>query len=177
MKDTREVTKDAAAEAAAQLGGRNAEGVSGMAKRTFTGNMQIKDVLGLSDEMVEGIYGQAYLLYNTGKYRDASEVFRLLIMMKSTEPKFMMGLAACYHMLKEYDPAASTYILCSVLDPTSPLPQFHASDCYIQMGDKASAIVALEMTIKRAETKPEYQVLKERAAITLEGLKKELARP
>ena len=40
---------------------------------------RVKDALRLNDTLVEGLYGQAYRLYNTGKYDDAIQIFRLLI--------------------------------------------------------------------------------------------------
>lgn len=132
-----------------------------------------KNALGLSDAMVEGLYSQAFRLYNNGKYKDASQLFRLLIMMDGTEPKFSMGLAACFHMMKEYKGAISTYALCGILDPESPIPHYHASDCYIQMKDPISAIISLEMAVKRSGNKPEYQTLKDRAVMTIESLKEE----
>lgn len=136
----------------------------------------IKDVLGITDESAEGIYGQAYLLYNTGRYRDAAEVFRLLIMLNSTEPKYLIGLAACHHMQKDYQAAGSTYNLASIIDPDNPIPFFHASDCYLQLGDKASAAAMLEMAVTRAKGKPQYATLKQRAEITLDTLKKEITK-
>lgn len=140
---------------------------------TKKGN-SIKDVLGISDESAEAIYGQAYLLYTTGRYKDAAEIFKLLIMMNATESKYVMGLGACYHMLKEYHSAASTYMLVSAIDPQNPLPYFHASDCYIQIGDKVSAALMLEMTLKKTQDQKKFETLKQRAEITLLGLKKEL---
>jgi type III secretion system low calcium response chaperone LcrH/SycD len=138
--------------------------------------MMPKDAIGLNDAMIEGIYGQAYRLYNTGKYRDASQLFRLLIMLNATESKFSMGLAACFHMLKEYKNAAGTYAICGIIDPDNPIPHYHASDCYLHMGDNISALIALEMAAKRAGEKPEYKTLKDRALMTIEGLKKELGK-
>lgn len=132
-----------------------------------------KNAMGLSDAMVEGLYSQAYRLYNTGRYNDAIQLFRLLIMIDSTEAKYSMGLAACFHMLKEYQSAVSTYALCGIIDPDSPVPHYHSSDCYMQMGDPVSAIISLEMAIKRTANKPEFQTLKDRALMTIESLKKE----
>jgi type III secretion system low calcium response chaperone LcrH/SycD len=136
-----------------------------------------KDMLGLSDSMVEGIYGQAYRLYNTGKYKDASQLFRLLIMLNSAEPKYAMGLGACFHMLKEYKNAVSTYALCGVIDPENPVPHYHASDCYIHLKDPVSALIALEMAVKRAKDSVEYQTLKDRAMLTMNSLKQEIDKP
>lgn len=130
--------------------------------------------MGMTNEMVEGIYGQAYRLYNTGKYQDAAQLFRLLVMVNPTDPKFTLGLAACLHLLKEFKNAIEIYTVCSILDQDSPIPLFHASDCYLQVQDKLAAMMALEMAVKRAGSKPEFQTLKDRASMTAKSLRKEL---
>lgn len=133
-----------------------------------------KEELGYTPEKIADIYGQAYSLYNTGKYQDASQLFRLLIVLDPTEFKYMFGLASCFHMMKEYMNAAKVYTVCAVLDPQNPIPQFHASDCYIQMRDRFSALIVLELAVQYAGDKMEYQVLKDRALMTISGIKKEL---
>jgi type III secretion system low calcium response chaperone LcrH/SycD len=134
----------------------------------------IKILAGIPDSKVSTLYAQAYQLYNTGKYRDAIEIFRILILLDSTESKFMMGIAACLHMMKEYNAALEAYTLVTFLDPDNPVPFFHASDCALQLKDKLGAMVALQMALKKAQNKPEFKTLKERAEITLEALKKEV---
>lgn len=134
-----------------------------------------KDALGFNDVVMEGLYAQAYRLYNTGKYVDASHLFRMLILLNTTEPKYTLGLAACFHMLKEYKNAAQAYTMCGLLDPESPIPHYHASDCYLHMNDKVSAIVSFEIAVKRSGDKPEYVTLKDRALLSIEALKKEIS--
>ena len=155
------------------LGQRHGKDFQKLSRDALAQNMIPKRIMGLSDAMVEGLYSQAYRLYSTGKYKDASQLFRLLIMMDSTEAKFAMGLAACFHMMKEYSNALNMYALCGIIDPESPIPHYHASDCYIQMKDNVSAIISLEMAIKRAGEKPEFQALKDRALMSIESLRKE----
>lgn len=133
-----------------------------------------KEALGYTAEKIENIYGQAYHLYNTGKYQDSAQLFRLLIVLEPKEPKYMLGLAACFHMMKEYMNAVKVYNVCSILDPTNPVPQFHLSDCFVQMRERLSAMIALQVAVQRAGDNPQYQVLKDRALMTIEGLKKEL---
>lgn len=138
-----------------------------------TGQMP-KEALGFSDEKMEAMYGQAYRLYNTGKYQDALNFFRLLIVLNSTEPRYTLGFAACFHMMKEYENAAKAYMVASIMDAKNPIPCFHASDCYIKMEDPATAIIYLELAVEKAGEKPEFQVLKDRALLSIESLKKEL---
>lgn len=174
MKHAKHGVKKAVKQTGEFIHQKKGEEFNKIAHEAFKKSGLIKDIIGLNDESIEGIYGQAYLLYNTGKYKDAAELFRLLIMLNSTESKYVMGLAACFHMMKEYQGAAAAYTLVSIIDPENPLPHFHASDCYVQAGDKSSAIIALEMAVKQAGDKPEFATLKERAQITLDALKKEI---
>lgn len=143
-------------------------------KKMTAAGMMPKELLGLNDAMIEGIYGQAYRLYNTGKYREAGQLFRLLVMLNSTEAKYCMGLAACLHMIKDMKAAVEAYMLCSVIDPSSPIPHYHASDCYIQMKDRLSAIVSLELATRACGDKKEFKTLKDRAQMTILSLKKEI---
>lgn len=134
-------------------------------------NIPPQQAMGIDPQAMESLYSQAYRLYNTGKYSEALHIFRMLIIMNSTEPKYMMGLAACLHMMKEYKNAIETYSLCSMMDPNDPLPYYHQSDCCIQTKDWPSAALCLQMTIDAAGDKPEFAKVKERALLSLEGLK------
>ena len=95
-------------------------------------------------------------------------------MINATESKYTLGLAACYHMLKEYKNAINTYMLCGMLEPHNPIPYYHASDCYLKMNDKFSAVVALEMAADKASDDPRFQALKDRSLMSIESLNKEL---
>lgn len=176
MKSEQQQVKKATEQAGLDMKEGSAESMKAAMEKATRKGASPKDALGLTDAMVEGVYGQAYRLYNTGKYKEAIQIFRLLIMINSTEPKYVMGLAACFHMQKDYKVAADTYSVIGVLDPENPISFYHASDCYLQMGDPVSALVALEMAIKRAGEKSEFHTLKDRAVLTAESLKKEIAK-
>lgn len=133
-----------------------------------------KDILNLNDQQIEGLYAQAYNFYQTGRFKDAMQIFRLLILLNANETKYILGLAACLHMMKEYKDAVETYTLCCVLDPESPIAYYHMSDCFLELKDPYSAIVALDMAIKRSGSKPEFKMLKDRAAMTLQTLQDEI---
>jgi type III secretion system low calcium response chaperone LcrH/SycD len=142
--------------------------------KMFKQGLPPKDAMGMSSQLLEGIYAQAYRLYNTGKYVEATHLFRMLILFDPTEPKYLLGLAACFHMLKEYKNAIQTYTLHAILDPQNPLSHYHSSDCFIQMKDYPSALVCLELAIKKAGDQSEYAKMKERASLSLESIKKQM---
>lgn len=143
------------------------------AEKIWKQGMSPKEAIGVSSSYLEGIYSQAYRLYNTGKYTEAIHLFRILIMFNPMEPKYMLGLAACFHMLKDYTTAIENYTIASVLDPGNPIPHYHSSDCCIQTEEYLSAMLYLELTIERCKDKQEFAKMKERAQLSLESLKKQ----
>lgn len=169
-----EIGKDSIGQTSEEETKKHSDAYEKTAERIVQKGLMPKDIIGLSDQMVEGIYGQAYRMYQTGRYTDASQLFRLLVMINSNEAKYLLGLAACFHMLKEYKAATETYAVCAIIDPNNPIPHYHCSDCFIQLNDKISAMIALELAVQRAGDKPEYKNLKDRATLTIESLKKEL---
>jgi len=176
MKGQEQQIKKAAANVGKQINREKAEEVKASMERAVRKGATAKDVLGLTDAMVEGIYGQAYRLYNTGKYKEAAQIFRLLLMINATEPKYSMGLAATLHMMKDYDSAIAAYAAVFTMDPFNPIPYYHSADCFIQKGDTFSAIIALQTAVKKSTDRPEYKTLQDRAVMMIESLKKELAK-
>lgn len=129
-----------------------------------------KDALGISRDQMDNLYSQAYHMYNTGKYADACHLFKVLALCDRTEPKYMIGMAASQHLMKDYKDAVQSYLLSATLDPENPMPYYHVADCCIQLKDTASAMVFLEMAINKARTN-EHTELKERSQLVLERLK------
>ncbi|MCB1118397.1 MAG: SycD/LcrH family type III secretion system chaperone [Chlamydiia bacterium] len=174
MKNIKQQIKSGTKEAAEKLKEDKGLDYDKFLKGVMGKSMSVKDTLNMSDSTVEGIYGQAYRLYNNGKYTDAMHLFRLLIMINSTEPKYTMGLAATLHMMKEYKAATEIYNLAGITDPDNPLPFFHSSDCFLQLNDPASAVLMLGMALKRTKGKPQFKMLEDRCKITMEGLKAQI---
>ncbi|MGR3951903.1 MAG: SycD/LcrH family type III secretion system chaperone [Chlamydia sp.] len=136
--------------------------------------MTPKNALQLNDATMEAIYGQAYNLYNQGRYKEASYLFRLLMLLDYMTPKYALGLAACLHRLKDYKNAANVYLLSGTIDPKNPLPHYHAADCYLQLDLRAMAVFSLSLAIEAAGEQPQYSVIRERAHLMKESLEKEL---
>ncbi|QLH36287.1 MAG: SycD/LcrH family type III secretion system chaperone [Parachlamydiaceae bacterium] len=129
-----------------------------------------KDIFNLTTQQVEGVYARAYNFYQVGRYSEAAQIFRVLMMLNGSETKYVLGLAACFQMLKEYKDAADIYTFCTLIDPQNPIPYYHMSDCFMNLKDIPSAKVALKMAIQKAGEKAEYQILKDRSILTLQHL-------
>ncbi len=174
MKGEEQEVKQAAQDIGKSLGGDVLQNLSALVDNVLLQGMPFKDALGVSNAKIEAIYSQAYQMYNSGKFTDAIQLFRLLLVLEPMESKHYMGLAACQHMIKEYENAIKAYGFAGIIDPQTPVPFFHASDCYLQMRDKTSAIIMLDMAVQRAGEHPEYQTLKDRALMMITSLKKEI---
>jgi type III secretion system low calcium response chaperone LcrH/SycD len=133
-----------------------------------------KEALRIGDDTMEAIYTQAYNLYNQGRYKESSYIFRLLMLLDYSTPKYTLGLAACLHRMKDYVNASNLYLLCAAFDQKNPMPHYHAADCYLQMSLPELAILSLKMAIAAAADQPQYAVLKERATLLQNGLEAQL---
>lgn len=132
-----------------------------------------RELYGIKDDaMLDEMYDQAYRLYNTGSFYNASTMFRILMGINPLKQEYVMGLASCFHMMKQYQPAMKIYQIAGVLDPYSPLPFYHAADCLMQLDDPITALSFLEMAVERSSSNEEYQTLKETALLMIQGLKK-----
>ncbi len=150
------------------------KGTHKVVENMFQNGMMPKNALGISDQQAEQLYTQAYQLFNSGNYRAAMHLFDVLILLDVTQPKYMFGLAACRHMLGDFEDAADTYMGCAMLDPENPVPFFHASDCWMQLNEPHSALVCLRMTVRRSGDNESYATIKDRALLTIQALEKQL---
>ena len=159
--------KAALAKMDAQVADESKETLDVLMQRVMEQGMRPKTALNLTDEVMEGIYSHAYNMYNRGMYKEASHIFRLLILLDPLEGRFLMGLGACLHMLKEYKDAAAMYLLCSAYDENNPLPNYHCADCFIKMDTPFDAVLELQEAVRKAGDSPEFAVLVERAQLMI----------
>ncbi|CAM2005062.1 SycD/LcrH family type III secretion system chaperone [Acanthopleuribacter pedis] len=132
----------------------------------------LADIRGLSAEDMDVIYSMAFNLYNHGKYKDAEDVFKFLCFMDHMERKFLMGLAACRQMQKNYEGAVQAYSLAAVYDIEDPKAHLHAGDCFLALERYAEAESALAAAIHWAGDKPENKESKDRAQSLLDLLQR-----
>lgn len=105
------------------------------------------------------LYAKAYYLYESGKYNEAGQLFRLLTLADLTNSKHWMGLGATYQMLKEYDEAAAAYAVAALNDPSNPYPPLYAAECLMELGKWKDVVNALEDAEKLASQQMQYKEL------------------
>jgi type III secretion system low calcium response chaperone LcrH/SycD len=128
----------------------------------------LKDIYGFTPAMLEVVYQYGYTLFKAGKYQEALLAFDYAKRLDPLDTRYPFSLAASHHYLKHYAEAAENYKICTTLDPSNPLPYFHAYDCYLKIGDLSSARDAIQHAVKAAEKQPQYAQLKQKAQFELE---------
>lgn len=137
--------------------------------KIFEKDMRPKQAMNVSDKEISVIYSYAYQLFNSGKYLEACELFKMLFILNPEEGGFASGLAACYHKMQDYETALAFYMMHAQISPFDPVPLFYCYDCLMRMNNFEGAYLTLRAVIGRAKAKPEYEKLQAKAEAFLHG--------
>lgn len=135
--------------------------------KIFEKGMSPKQAMNVSDEEMSIFYKYAYNMFNSGKYAEACELYKMLFVLDPIEASFGMSLGACYHKMKDYESAIMVYLMESQIWPYDPTPLFYCYDCYLRSNNPEGAFIMLNATIKTAQDQPRYAQLKEKAEMLL----------
>ncbi len=138
--------------------------------KAIEGGATLKDIKGIPDSFMKGIYSYAYEFYNQGRLDDAEVFFRFLAIFDFYNPDYLMGLAAVYQLKKRYEKALELYALADALNKGEKnyKPVFYAGQCNIMLKKPEQAIQCFEIVIDYSSDSE----LKKKAAAYLETLKK-----
>ena len=98
----------------------------------------------LHDVDNESLYAVGHHLYTQAQYELALPVFGLLLLRDGLERRFLCAFAACLQMQGRADAALTHYLTAAVLDPSDPVPVFHACECLIATGQPQAAREGLQ---------------------------------
>lgn len=100
---------------------------------------------GVSNLEMEELYREAYTFYEEDLFKEASHVFRFLVILDPFTPRYWMGLGATLRLLSKYEKALHAYAVVTLLERQNPEPHFQAYECYKALGDEKEAALALEI--------------------------------
>lgn len=101
--------------------------------------MTLKELQGISDDMLESVYTYAHRFYSAGRLDDAETFFRFLYMYDFYNGDYALGLAAVHQLKKEYTKAIDMYALAYALLKDDERPMLHVGQCHLAMGKLALA--------------------------------------
>lgn len=142
--------------------------------KIFEQGMSPKEAMDISDEDIANLYQASFYYFETGKFRDACELFKFLCILDPMESEFSTALGTCYHRMKEYDNAIRSYMQSAFINPRDPVPLFYCFDCYLNLKDPVSAGIMLCNVIARAGDDPKYAKIKEKASLMMPAIEKEV---
>jgi len=146
--------------------------IASLIEKMCKGECAIRDILGLDDKQMDGLYAMGYNFYQAGKYDDALKIFRALCVFDQLEPKHWIGMGATLQMLKKYEDAANAYGFAAIMNCHDPRPSFHAAECYIALNDREKAEAALNSVVELCpENIPANKFFVDKAKAILELMK------
>ncbi|KML40114.1 hypothetical protein VL15_38295 [Burkholderia cepacia] len=126
----------------------------------------LKDIHGVPDDVMEGIYAFAFDSYNKGQLQQAEEFFRFLCLYDFRNADYMMGLAAVFQLQQRYQQAADLYTVTYALSKNDFRPVFHAGQCHLSLGKVGKARQYFEMVAMQCRD----QSLRDQAQAYLDAL-------
>jgi type III secretion system low calcium response chaperone LcrH/SycD len=174
MESIKDIVNQAIAEKGNDLPAESKKALEKMFIDIFENDAPPAEAMGFGQEMLDFAYHHAYSLFEAGKHKEALCIF---IWLKTLEPltyRYLFGVAACYHHLKEYANATGDYMMCAVIETDNPEPDFYAADCFISLHINECAIMFLETCLKKGKKNPKHNQIHEIASMTLKTLKGEI---
>ncbi|MDY7578375.1 type III secretion system translocator chaperone SicA [Herbaspirillum sp. RTI4] len=140
--------------------------ISKMLFDAVMGGATLKDVRGVSDDLMSGLYAYAYKFYEQGRLDEAETFFRFLCLYDFYNPEYAMGLAAVHQLKKEYQKAVDVYALAFALGNNDYRAMFYVGQCNLSLRKPAKAKQCFDLVIQNCSDDD----LKKRAFIYRDGI-------
>lgn len=137
--------------------------------KVFTSGGSLKKMMNIPQDFLEESYEKGYYLYKSGNFKEALPIFHCLQYLDPDDPRFVFGIAATYHHMKQYQEAAGNYLLYEAFDNSDPLLAYYLYDCFSHLGDRDWAIHFLKKAHYFASEDPKYQALKDKLEVEIQG--------
>lgn len=127
----------------------------------------LKDLNGISDEKMEGLYSMAFNLINERKFNRAEPILTFLCAQDQYQARYFIGLGICRQELGHYKRAAKAYAGAGLLDIENPIPALRAAECYFKLGKWKEARSGFEAALHWAGEQGRYADVRTRARLML----------
>lgn len=127
--------------------GRDDEKTVEMVREAVVSGITLKEVHGISEEMMESLYAYAHDFYGKGQLDEAEKFFRFLCLYDFYNIDYIMGLAAVCQMKKQYSKAIGLYAVAFGMSKNDYRPMFFTGQCHLFEGKTAKARQCFELVI------------------------------
>ena len=109
-----------------------------------SGGLGIGELLGIDKEQQEQLYAFASMLYESGQFEQACDVFAYLCRVQPTEGRFVKALGMARQMAKQFEAALDAYSLAVLHDVEDAEISIHAAECLLHLGEIGRARAAVK---------------------------------
>lgn len=134
------------------------------------GEASLMDLMGLQPAFVEFAYSQATQAYERRDLKKAYALFHFLHQLKSTDPRFMMGIAATAQLKEDYQDAQYWYLMADHFMDTDPMVACYLSECFGKSKQPLQQKLFLEIAEERCKKNAQYDALKTRIGLMLKAM-------
>ncbi|MDR2778866.1 MAG: tetratricopeptide repeat protein [Puniceicoccales bacterium] len=103
------------------------------ATQIISGDFNIKEYYGISDDGLEAIYTVGYEMYKHKQYEEAKGVFTILCMLEPTSVKYLSAGGAAYFMLGDYLNASQLFRIALINGDYTPKTLLRLAECSIKL--------------------------------------------
>lgn len=111
----------------------------------------IKDLKGVDDGVMEGVYAYAYRFYVNGQLDEAETFFRFLCLYDFYNGEYALGLAAVHQMKGNYQKAIDLYAIAATLLHADYRPMLHVGQCQLALGKPQVARECFQIVVDSAK--------------------------
>lgn len=141
-----------------------------MNKQIDEGEGTLMSLMGLQPAFLEFAYSQATQAYDKKDLKKAYALFHFLHQLNSTDPRFMMGIAATAQLKEDYADAQYWYLLADHFMDSDPMIACYLSECFGKSDQPLQQRLFLEIAQERCNKSKQYDALKTRIGLILKQL-------
>jgi tetratricopeptide (TPR) repeat protein len=126
-----------------------------------------------SDEQIELIYSIGHSFFMQGKFEQALNIFKLIILYRPIDARNMEAYATTLKRMGRFDEAIPVYVAAMVFGELSlPMPVIHIAECLAAIGRSAESERLLRPMLDMAKVDEAYAEVRGRAETLLDMLRK-----
>lgn len=129
---------------------RELDNIESMLTAVLDEGVMLKDIHGISEEMMEQMYAHAHHFYQQGRLDEAESFFSFLCMYDLKNADYFIGLGAVNQLKKDYQKACDLYALAYVIGKDNFNPVYYSGQCQLLMGDFIKALQCFELVCQRS---------------------------
>ncbi len=138
------------------------------AKKMYRGSVSLSDVVGLSDDELEAMYGVGYHLFNWGKYQPALDIFSVLTLYSPFRGHYWRAAGAVNQAMKRFKEAVLAYDMAITNNNQDAVSYTYRGESLLALGDTNAGVRDLKKAIEVGESFAAYANWVKRAKTLLQ---------